>query len=320
MSIQKPPDARDLRYLRLVIGRKEGLTEEEIAKRAGVQSPTALYERIKGDGHPICPKCGTTYVDETHCEVEATEKQGGGRKARSSGPAKQLPPASNAAPLFREKLGVLLRATEELEHRSEKLQGGRFFQSSVKPTPVFTPRDQMPEEKWQYARETLGLDSEAKDYMYFGGATWTLGRGSAAPDAPLPALIGAYLLAGGDVEPLVKLLHHDPASAEWKQIEKRIAGRKSADGLDGLKTLARQLATLILGGELGQGRDPTEVSNLESNLGSRITELRKQGYSHEDAYQKIRSLDDRFAKELSWEDYQRLAGLQTEYPWPQRER
>ena len=320
MSIQKPPDARDLRYLRLIIGRKEGLTEEQIAQGAGVKSPKALYELIKADGHPICPKCGTTYVDEAHCEVEATEKQGGGRKARSSGPSTQLPPASNAAPLFREKLGVLLRATEELEHRIEKLQGGRFFQSSVKPTPVFSPRDQMPEEQWQYAREVLGLDPEAKDYMYFGGATWALGRGSAAPDAPLPALIGAYLLAGGDVEPLVELLHHNLASAEWKQIEKRIAGRKSVDGLDGLKTLARQLATLILGGELGKGRDPTEISNREYNLASRITELREQGWSDEDVYQEVRSLNESFAGKLSLEDYQRLARLQTKYPWPRKER
>jgi hypothetical protein len=258
-------------------------------------------------------------VDETHCEVEATEKQGGGRKARSSGPAKQLPPASNAAPLFREKLESLLQANEELKHRDEKLQGGRFFQSSVHAAPVFFPRDRMSDEQWQYARESLGLDLEAKDYMYFGGATWSLGGGSAVPDDPLPALIGAYLLAGGEVEPLVELLHHDPASAEWKQIDKRIAGRKSADDLDGLKTLAGQLATLVLGGKVRQGRDPTEVSNIEYSVASRITELREQGLSHEDTYREIRSLDNSFARELSWEDYQRLAGLQTEYPWPRKE-
>jgi hypothetical protein len=319
MSIQKPPDARDLRYLKLVNGRQQGLTEEEIAKRAGEESPTLLYERIKEDGHPICPKCGATYVDETHCEVAPTEKSGGGRKARSSGPARQLPPASSAAPLFREKLESLLQANEELKHRDEKLQGGRFFQSSVKWDPASFSRDLMSDEQWQYIRESLGLDPEAKDYMYFGGATWFLGGGSAAPDDPLPALIGAYLLAGGEVEPLVGLLHLDLESAEWKQIEKRIAGRQSADGLDGLKTLARQLATLIRGGKLGQGRDPTEVSNVEYNLASRITELRKQGWSHEDAYQKVRSLNNSFARELSWEDYQRLAGLQTEFPWPRKE-
>jgi hypothetical protein len=180
MSIQKPPDARDLRYLKLVNGRQQGLTEEEIAKRAGEENPTLLYERIKEDGHPICPKCGTTYVDETHCEIAPTEKRGGGRKARSSGPARQLPPASSAAPLFREKLESLLQANEELKHRDEKLQGGRFFQSSVKWAPASFSRDLMSDEQWQYTRESLGLDPEAKDYMYFGGATWTLGGGLCA--------------------------------------------------------------------------------------------------------------------------------------------
>jgi hypothetical protein len=254
LSTPKSPDARDLRYLKLINGRRQGLTEEEIAKWAGEESPTLFYERIKEDGHPICSKCGTTYVDETHCEVEPTAKRGGGRKARSSGPATQLPPVSNATPLFREKLEGLLRATEELKHRSEKLQGGRFFQSRVYAAPVLPSRDLMSEEQWQYLRGPLDLDPEAKDSLYFGGESWVPGGGSAAPDTPLPELIGAYLLAGGNVEPLVELLHHDPASAEWKQIEKRIAGRKSVDGLDGLKTLARQLATLILGGKLGQGR------------------------------------------------------------------
>ena len=69
-----------------------------------------------------------------------------------------------------------MRATEELGHRQEKRQAGRFFQNSVRGAPVF-PRDVMSDERWEYARETLGLDPEAKDYMYFGGATWSLGGG-----------------------------------------------------------------------------------------------------------------------------------------------
>jgi hypothetical protein len=74
MSIPKPPDARDTRWLRLVVGRQKALTEEEIAEGAGEESPTMLYERIREDGHPICPKCGTTYVDETHdCKPESVD-------------------------------------------------------------------------------------------------------------------------------------------------------------------------------------------------------------------------------------------------------
>jgi hypothetical protein len=67
-SIQNEPDARDLRYLKLVSGRAEGRSDKEIARWVdGVASPRDLYEQIRDDGHPICPKCGTTYVDDTHC-------------------------------------------------------------------------------------------------------------------------------------------------------------------------------------------------------------------------------------------------------------
>ena len=236
------------------------------------------------------------------------------REARSSGPAKKLPSASRAAPLFREKLEMLMRATEELGHRQEKRQAGRFFQNSVRAAPVF-PRDVMSDEQWEYARETLGLDPEAKDYMYFGGATWSLGGGSAAPGAPLPALIGTYLLAGGDLEPLVEALHDDPASADWQKMRKYTEGRKRSDGLDGLQVLAQQLATLARGSEAGKGRTPAELSSAEYNLASRISELREQGWADEDIYRKLKTLNNSFAKELSWKDFRRLADLQTEFPW-----
>ena len=127
-----------------------------------------------------------------------------------------------------------MRATEELGHRQEKRQAGRFFQNSARAAPVF-PRDVMSDEQWEYARETLGLDPEAKDYMYFGGATWSLGGGSAAPGAPLPALIGTYLLAGGDLEPLVEALHDDPASADWQKMSARTTTRNTGAGRRGRK-------------------------------------------------------------------------------------
>jgi hypothetical protein len=49
MSIQRDPDVRDARYLRLVLGRQKGLAEKEIAASAGEESPEALYRRIKND-------------------------------------------------------------------------------------------------------------------------------------------------------------------------------------------------------------------------------------------------------------------------------
>ncbi len=238
------------------------------------------------------------------------------RKARSSGPAKELPPARDAAPLFREKLEVLIRATEELEHRKEKLQGKRFIQSSVYRDPLYFSRDLLSDEQWQYIRELLDLDPEAKDYMHFGGATFSLGGGTLVPEAPLPALIGAYLLAGGEVETLVETLHPDPTSAEWPKITKRIEGRKGDDSIDGLKVLVEQLATLIRGGTVSRGSPGAELSPREINLACRITERREAGVPVQKTYEELRRFPiSEDQEELSWDEFQRLADLELRWPW-----
>jgi hypothetical protein len=163
MSMPNPPDARDLRYLRLVNGRQRGLNEREIAELAGEQTPASFYERIREDGHPICPVCGTTYVDETHCETEPTKKGGRGRKARRSGPVIELPPASNATPLFREKLDALAQDNEDLRHRNEKLQGDLFHHCDVWTDTSYFRREELPEEQWEFLAETHNLDPNAED-------------------------------------------------------------------------------------------------------------------------------------------------------------
>ncbi len=60
---------------------------------------------------------------------------------------------------------------------------------------------------------------------------------SRAPLSPLPELIGAYLLAGGEVESLVEALHPSPSSADRSEIRRYIEGRKGgARQQDGIKT------------------------------------------------------------------------------------
>src|SRR4051812_25574378 len=50
----------------------------------------------------------------------ARKKSSRERRARRAGLPQELPSAAEAAPLFREKLEVLSRATEDLKHRKEK--------------------------------------------------------------------------------------------------------------------------------------------------------------------------------------------------------
>jgi hypothetical protein len=195
MSVRKTPDARDLRYLKLISGRLEGLEEEEIAEQAGAGDPRTLYERIKEDGHPICPKCGTTYADETHCKVETRVEEDQERQARGSGSSTALPPAGNAVPLFRERLEALSRAAEDLKYRKETFQGGRYFQSAAHSAAVFFSGPSLDLE-----RETLGLDPDTKQHMLFNSTTFSHGGGTPTPAAPLPELISMYLLADGDLQ------------------------------------------------------------------------------------------------------------------------
>jgi hypothetical protein len=303
-----PKDARKDAYRQVGMvcaHRFLGLSKDEVAKKAKFRSVDDMYFRLKRWG-----LSGLLPLEE---EAKATPKTTRKRAARGSGPVIELPPADNATPLFRAKLEELLRATEELQHRKEKLQNGRFIQSSVYTDPTLFSRKDLSDEQWQQLSELYNLDPEAKRFMHFGEATFSLGGGNPAPQAPLPALIAAYLLAGGELEPLTETLHPDPASAEWPKIEKRIEGRKGTDNLDGLKALAEQLARAIRGGTLGPGSPGAELSPDEINLASRITERREAQVPDEQIYEELRHL--RRSEELSWDEFRRLADLGLRFPW-----
>jgi len=143
--------------------------------------------------------------------------------------------------------------------------------SSLREAPVYFSDEALSE-----LRRELGLDEVAENFMHFGGAAFNLEGGALAPPSPLPELIAAYLLAGGKLESLVEALHPDPESAEWDKIEKHLEGRKAdkRHDKDGLRALARQLATLIRGSTLPDHRPPPEVSPLGVNLGARISDAK----------------------------------------------
>ncbi len=61
-------------------------------------------------------------------------------------------------------------------------------------------RELYSDERWKSLSECYGFDANADRFSTSDVLTWSQGEGSPAPQAPLPALIGAYLLAGGEVE------------------------------------------------------------------------------------------------------------------------
>ena len=167
--------------------------EEEGAQELGFGSIEAMRTQLSNWGAPDWIARDNKVREEAKKPKLSPRK----RQARSSGPVIELPPAKAAAPLFQDRLEVLTRAVEELEHRKEKFQGGRFVQSAVYWDPVYVSRDLVSEEQWQSLREHFDLEPDAKEHMHFGGASFSLGGGTPTPQPPLPALIGAYLLAGG---------------------------------------------------------------------------------------------------------------------------
>jgi hypothetical protein len=244
------------------------------------------------------------------------------REARSSGPVTELPPASNAMPLFAEKLKALAYGNEDLVHRKEKLQGGLFAQSAIYTDPAYVPRHNYSDEEWKDLCELYDLDPEDTGFWETDKKSWSLGRGTWAPQEPLPALIATYVLMEGEIEPLLEALYPGtPTEEVVEKIRKRIEGKKGTDGQDGLKVLARQLARLVRGGNVGRGAHPPDISPHEFNVACRITQLREEGWSDEDIYQRLCESQG-FARVLSSsqrlspvENFQRLADLEVRYPF-----
>jgi hypothetical protein len=278
--------------------------EEQGAQELGFGSVEVMRAQLRNWGAP-------TWMTQ---DKQATEKPKAPKpaphegKARASGPVEQLPPASNAIPLFREALETLVRGNEDLKHRKETRQGKHYPYRTVSPK---TPSD----EEWEYYADLLGLDPVARANLRLGGGAVNRGTSSRAPLSPLPELIGAYLLAGCEVEPLVEALHPSPSSADWSEIRRYIEGRKGgARQKDGIKTMALRLAILIRGGTLKKGQPPPGESGHNLNLSHRITVKRKEGVPDKQIYQELLVELGLSDEELPWDEFRRLAALGLELP------
>lgn len=290
MSIQNPLDARDDRYLKLVLGRMYGQDDDAIVRSLeDFDSPQDLYKRISEDGHPICPECGTTYVDETHCGPKT--KKGAHEKssprARSLGPIKELPPPDNATELFRERLEALLKDVELLEHLHEYLRGDYFVRENVGTTSVWVSRESSPREVWEAVCEQYGYDPDHEDLKGLWDTnvhTKSPGGVAKSPSETLVTLIGVYALAGGRMDLLVDALHLDSSTVTpeiWEKIRLCVEGsRGDHDKRDGLQVIASQLAAWVRGGAVGPGR-PAERSEMDHGAARRIRRYRKQGLTDE---------------------------------------
>jgi hypothetical protein len=300
------------------VSRVNGLGEDDVAERAGYRGAGHMRQELEEWDFPSWFIEGDA-PRKPNKPLEASKPAKSKRRARGTGPVIELPPASNAMPLFREKLDALAQDNEDLRHRNEKLQGGLFHHFDVWTDSSYFRREELPEEQSEFLAETHNLDPNAEGFLDTK-RSWGLGDGTPVPQAPLPALIAAYVLTGGDPEPLLRALHPgEPSAKELEQIRMCIEGKKNQNGAprDGLKAVAQQLARMVRGGPVRQGRYSEDLSHLDIVVAYRISDDRKAGMSDTEVFEKLHH-DPPFAltlrEELTWDEYYRLRDLNLEGP------
>jgi hypothetical protein len=259
-------------------------------------SEEAIAEKLKFDS-----------VEDMHIQLEnwklpdwlvGTESRAGKKKAREKstaprlrnvGPRKDLPPAANAAELFRERLEALREMVDLLEHINEGLYGKYFGRTNVERASVLY------------------------DGHWIDDAVVSLpGSVARTPTEIETTLVGVYALAGGRMDLLLEKLHLDPASvnAETRtKIQQLVEGTRKGKGTkDSLIVLARQLATLVRGGEVGTGR-PSGLSDNDHAMASITTKSRKQGLTDEEIARKFAHLKKEDGTSYSTEDITELGDM-----------
>jgi hypothetical protein len=189
----------------------------------------------------------------------------------------------------------LLESAELLKHMDESLHGKHFARTNVETAPVFYDHD--PDEKGFWADDVV--------IRLPGGV-------ALSPSEIEATLVGVYALAGGQMDLLLEALHPDSlsASAETRKAIRICVEGSRADGdtKDGLKVLARHLATWVRGSEVSPGRPP-ELSKMDHAVASITAKYRKDGLTDEEITRKLAHLKKVDGTSYSIEDVAKLGDL-----------
>jgi hypothetical protein len=263
--------------------RFKGKSYEEIATQLKFDSVEEMRNRLESLQLPGWFVGAETSSDKKRVREKSTPR------LREVGPAKDLPPAGNATELFKERLEALLEDAELLKHLDERLYGRYFDHTNVETADVLHA-----DGKW----ETNALARLP-------------GRLELSPTEIEVTLIGVYALAGGRMDLLLEKLHLDPSSVDdktWEEIRQCIEGSRPDDKRDGLKVLARQLATWVRGSEVRRGRRP-ELSETDHAVASITTKCRKAGLTDEEITRKVAHLKKEDGTSYTMKDVAELGDL-----------
>lgn len=213
--------------------RRRKVPEQEVAEKLQFGGVEAMHVQLANWGLPrwLIGEAPSSESDKSERRARTTRKE-----------PVELPSAYDALPLFHRALQKLDWAIGDLENRKEYLQDGRFV-----------------------AHESTGPAYSPKTGIEEGTLTIPLG-GQQTPLEPLPALIGAYVLADEPLEPLLEKLNRWPQSVDKEQIETLIEGEKTPKGhTRGLKSIVGMIARGIRGGAIRPGPTTGEFSERIQN-------------------------------------------------------
>src|SRR5215204_1821049 len=302
-SLPRPKREEAYRRVGMVCAfRSRGLSESEVAKRAGFRSVGNMYIRLERWGlSGLLPpeKQAESPKPKT---IDTKPKQ----KARSSGQPQELPNASAAAELFDEMLDELRGTVRLVEDLSLGYQGKRFAGMYTFEGDWTFPRSSYSVQRWQELCRQHGQDPDVESFSISGVTSNSPTEAGPYPPRELVMLIAAYALTGRPMEPLLKVLYPEHSEADIEEINKLLYETKFA-GLsqNGLLRTAQQFAAAVYGRKVSRGsppEQPPEQSAGEHLLACYITERREAGLTDEEIRQEILHS----GRELSNEDFARL--------------
>jgi hypothetical protein len=294
----------------------EHLSDEQMANKLISGPPASLYRRLANDGYPVCPACGAAPINENHsCKSKRQPGLGTGKSS-------DLPDPSLASELFADTLRSLLASVADLEPRHESSQDGRIVGTDTFVGSLYLSRryerngkvvENFSEEQWNDLCARHGQNPTVEGFWVEGGGLKRAAGAARHPAELLTTLIGVYALAGGDMDRLLETLYPGtPTQETLEAIRKRVDGKKKPDKMDGLKALARQLATLVRGQELSGAPRPG-LTAVEHDAACYITMLREGNYSDEEIEKKLSNHRMADGSKLSRAEIQRLGNLRLRY-------
>lgn len=314
---------------KLCILRYQGsYSEDEIAEQLGFtpgyqpSAAKAMYKHLEDLGLPPWLVYGE--------EPRANDKPK--REARSTGDTIKLPPAGVARELFREVVQELSRYVDTpeppkdrpagfmdirysesvLDTLEEYLQAERFITADVyRPDPEFMQvvrREDLSAEEWKRACGEYGEDPD-QDHFWMDAETGIYPHGAMRfPSEPLVQLIGAYVLVGKPLEPLLEKLHPRPEAVDREQLERLIHGHKAKRYIPGMLYKVKQVARAVRGGTIREGPPAGELSQMDLLTAWRVSFFKQRGLSYTEIHEAVKK------DGYSLEDVQRFADMNPTKP------